>query len=75
MIKMKDKCYGADERLAHCGRLTVFEEITMASSRRGCRPAQTARNMESIVSIRSNGIKLEQIMSLDYAGMCVVEPT
>ena len=32
--KMKDKCYGADERPARLrpsGRLTVFEEITMAS--------------------------------------------
>ena len=69
--EMKNKCYGADERPARRSdrlTLTVFEEITR-------RPAQTARNMEFIGSIRSNRIKLEQIMSLDYAGMCEVEPT
>ena len=55
--KMKDKCYGADERPARRGRLTVFEEITMASPQRGSRLAQTARNMEFIGSIRSHGIK------------------
>ena len=50
-------------RLVMASMLTVFEEITIASPWRRRRPAQTARNMEFIGSIGSNGIKLEQIMS------------
>ena len=44
--EMKDKCCGADKRPARrSDRLTVFEEITMASPWRRRWPAQTARNM------------------------------
>ena len=57
LVEMKDKCYGADERPAHRGQLTVFEQIIMASPRRGNRPSQTAQNMEFIGSIHSHGIK------------------
>ena len=58
--KMKDKCYGADERPARLrpsGRLTVFEEITIASPWRRSRPAQLVQNMEFIGIICSHGIK------------------
>ena len=44
-------------------RFTAYDK--MASSRRPSRPDQTLQNMDYYITIRSHGIKKDQIMSLE----------